>query len=118
MYFLAPFVLGFMERFPHYRRPSTFIGLTILTLSLVASSFATAVWQLILSQGIFYAFGGCMLYLPCIVYLDEWFVKRKGLALGTNCSNISKSTDEMVYLHEIQESHLLVLELEAWLFHS
>ena len=84
MYFLAPFVMGYLKRFPQHRRPSTFIGTAILTLSLVASSFATAVWQLILTQGVFYAIGGCMLYLPTIMYLDEWFVKRKGLALGMN----------------------------------
>ena len=83
MYFLAPFVLGICRRFPHRRRLCTFLGLTFLPLTLVASSYAQKVWQLIVTQGILYAVGGCMLYLPTFQYLDEWFVKRKGFALGS-----------------------------------
>ncbi|MCJ1411932.1 hypothetical protein MMC19_006024 [Ptychographa xylographoides] len=61
---------------------STVVGLAILAISLIGSSFATTAWQLILTQGILYAIGGSLLYLPTIMYLDEWFVRRKGLALG------------------------------------
>ncbi|KAI4095881.1 MAG: hypothetical protein LQ339_007119 [Xanthoria mediterranea] len=70
------------KRFPHRRRLCTFLGLMILSLALVASSFARAVWQLIITQGVLYAIGGCMLYMPTMQYLDEWFVRRKGFALG------------------------------------
>lgn len=29
-----------------------------------------------------YAIGGSIAYSPCILYIDEWFVSRKGLAYG------------------------------------
>lgn len=91
MYFLAPVVISTCKRFPHRRRLCTFLGLMILSLALVASSFARAVWQLIITQGVLYAIGGCMLYMPTMQYLDEWFVRRKGFALGTTNQNISSS---------------------------
>ncbi|KAI4261362.1 MAG: hypothetical protein L6R42_003439 [Xanthoria sp. 1 TBL-2021] len=91
MYFLAPVVISACKRFPHRRRLCTFLGLIILSLALVASSFARALWQLIVTQGVLYAIGGCMLYMPTMQYLDEWFVRRKGFALGTINRNISSS---------------------------
>lgn len=50
--------------------------------ALVAASFATEVWHLIITQGIFYAIGGSLLYSPTVLYLDEWFLERKGLVFG------------------------------------
>lgn len=38
--------------------------------------------HLILTQGILYGIGGALLYNPFLFYLDEWFIKRKGLAYG------------------------------------
>lgn len=64
------------------RRISTYIGLVVLIIALVSSSFSTAVWHLILTQGILYGIGGVLLYAPVIVYVDEWFIRRKGLAYG------------------------------------
>lgn len=82
MYFATPFVMALVKRFPNRRRLITSLGLLILSLSLVASSFAVTIWQLILTQGLLYATGGCMLYMPTLMLIDEWFVRRKGLALG------------------------------------
>lgn len=33
-------------------------------------------------QGVAYAIGGSLLYAPCISYMSEWFVVRRGLANG------------------------------------
>ena len=38
--------------------------------------------DLVLTQGLLYGVGGALLYNPFIFYLDEWFIKRKGLAYG------------------------------------
>ena len=57
-------------------------GLIIMCLSLGLSSLSTTVPHLIASQGIFYAIGGALCYSPAITFMDEWFVKRKGLAFG------------------------------------
>ncbi|KAI4248780.1 MAG: hypothetical protein L6R40_000791 [Gallowayella cf. fulva] len=41
-----------------------------------------------LTQGVLYAIGGSMLYWPTLIYLGEWFIKRKGLALGITFAGI------------------------------
>jgi hypothetical protein len=53
-----------------------------MCVALALSSFSTTTTHLIVTQGIFYAIGGNLAYLPCIIYMDEWFVKKKGLAFG------------------------------------
>jgi MFS family permease len=93
MYLSAPFVFFGLQAWPRFRRISSIAGLTIITIALIASSFSNAVWHLILTQGILYAIGGSLLYSPAIIYLDEWFIKRKGFAFGvmwagTGCSGI------------------------------
>ena len=82
MYLGSPFSFALLQRFPLYRRHCAVLGLFIMVIGLVASSFATRVSHLILTQGVLYAIGGSMLYTPTIIFLDEWFVARKGLAFG------------------------------------
>ena len=82
MYLGSPFSFVLLQRWPSLRRKSMFIGLIIATIGLIASSFATRVWHLILTQGIMYAIGGGFLYYPILIFIDEWFVRRKGLAFG------------------------------------
>lgn len=68
--------------FPNIRRASQALGLLVLCAALVGSSFADSTDQLIVSQGVFYAIGGIVSYAPTVLFLDEWFIKRKGLAFG------------------------------------
>lgn len=82
MYLGAPFSFALLQRFPLHRRHCAVVGLVIMIIALVASSFATRVSHLILTQGVLYAIGGSMLYTPTIIFLDEWFIARKGLAFG------------------------------------
>ncbi|KAJ4298865.1 hypothetical protein N0V90_004108 [Kalmusia sp. IMI 367209] len=82
MYFASPLVIGFTGTFPHRVRPFSAFGLVVMLLGIVCASFANSVWQLLITQGVMYGIGGSLLYLPSIVYLDEWFIRRKGLAFG------------------------------------
>lgn len=82
MYLFAPISLYVLEAWPCIRRLSSVVGLIVATSALIASSFSTKVWHLILTQGVMYAIGGSLLYSPTMFYLDEWFVKKKGLAFG------------------------------------
>ncbi|KAE9380516.1 MFS general substrate transporter [Stipitochalara longipes BDJ] len=82
MYLIAPLTLYILEAWPSTRRLSSILGLVVVVTALVASSFSTQVWHLILTQGCLYAVGGSFLYAPTMFYLDEWFVLRKGLAFG------------------------------------
>lgn len=91
MYLFAPISLYVLETFPPIRRLSSIVGLVIVLIALVAASFATEVWHLIVTQGFLYAIGGSLLYSPTMFYLDQWFVKRKGLALGVMWSGVGTS---------------------------
>ena len=82
MYLGAPFTFAALQRWPKYRLAYLPAGLFIIVVALIGSSFAQSVQQLILTQGVLYAIGGNLLYTPTIVFLDEWFVHRKGFAYG------------------------------------
>ena len=58
------------------------MGCPVVVLAVFLSSFATKVWHLILTQGILYAIGGNLVYYPIFMFIDEWFVRRKGFAFG------------------------------------
>ena len=79
---MSPITVILLQRWPSQRRNTSILGLALLTIGLVAASFATAVWQLILTQGLLYGIGGALVYNPFLFYVDDWFVKRKGLAYG------------------------------------
>ena len=89
MYLGSPLSLFILQRWPNRCRISSFLGLVIACVGIVSSSFATRVWHLLLTQGILYAVGACMLYYPVLLFIDEWFVQRKGLAFGV-CWVITK----------------------------
>ncbi|KAJ7645052.1 major facilitator superfamily domain-containing protein [Mycena polygramma] len=87
-------------RYPHHRSKAMWLGAVLCCGTLFGASYTTDVrlqsdsclpshrtillqlYQHILLQGVFYAIGGSLLYLPCISYLSEWFVVRRGLANG------------------------------------
>ncbi|KAH8684455.1 major facilitator superfamily domain-containing protein, partial [Tricladium varicosporioides] len=91
MYLFAPISLYILEAWPSVRKLSSIFGLIIVLASLIASSFATKVWHLILTQGILYAIGGSFLYAPTMFYLDEWFIRKKGLAFGIMWAGVGTS---------------------------
>jgi MFS family permease len=53
-----------------------------MCIALAAASFAQNVTHLIITHGILYAIGGGICYSPTILFVDEWFITRKGLAFG------------------------------------
>lgn len=82
LYLGAPFMVTICKMYPRQARWFTLAGLFIASLGLAMSSFCTTVPQLIITQGVIFGFGGCISYCPCTLYIDEWFVRRKGLAYG------------------------------------
>ncbi|EAS28118.2 MFS monocarboxylate transporter [Coccidioides immitis RS] len=82
MYLGSPICFMAMQKWPFWRTWSIRIGFIIIIAALVTSSFATDVWQLVFTQGALYAVGGTLAYGPAIVFVDEWFVRQKGLAYG------------------------------------
>ncbi|KAE8363021.1 major facilitator superfamily domain-containing protein [Aspergillus caelatus] len=82
LYLASPFSLFILQRWPGLCRISSVAGLVIAVVGILSSAFATTVWQLLATQGIIYPIGACTLYYPVLIYIDEWFVRRKGLAYG------------------------------------
>src|ERR1700761_6433881 len=82
MYLSSPFVFAALKKWPKFRRPSVIVGLFIMCIALAGSSFSQSIAHLILSQGILYAIGGSLAYCPTIIFVDEWFIKKKGFAYG------------------------------------
>ncbi|KAF9700378.1 hypothetical protein EKO04_001509 [Ascochyta lentis] len=82
MYLISPFTFTILTRWPRLRRWFGPLGLALTAIGFLMSSFATTVWHLIATQGILCALGCGLLFTPTMLYLDEWFIKRKGLAYG------------------------------------
>ena len=82
MYLGAPVAYGALRSYPYHRKACMVTGLVISVLSLIGASFANTTSQLIATQGVLYALGGLINYFPAFLYLDEWFVDRKGFAFG------------------------------------
>lgn len=82
MYLDIPLLMGLQRMYPSFARWAPMLGLLLMSLSLAASSFSQTTGHLILTQGVLYALGGSISYCPCILYMDEWFARRKGLAYG------------------------------------
>ncbi|KAM5354268.1 hypothetical protein ACJ41O_000918 [Fusarium nematophilum] len=82
MYLMMPLAFIALNRYPHLRKWCGPLGLTITIVSLTASAFVNDIAGLIATQGVLYATGCSLLFSPISLYMDEWFVERKGLAYG------------------------------------
>lgn len=82
MYLTMPVFLGLFQRWPRLRQYALWASLPIVAVALIGASFANTVPQLIVCQGIIYAIAGNALVMPSINFINEWFVRKKGLAIG------------------------------------
>ena len=82
LYLLSPVTFTLLTRYPHLQRHCAILGLVLTVAGSVLSSFSVAVWHLIATQGVLCAIGNGLLFSPTTLYLDQWFVRRKGLAYG------------------------------------
>lgn len=62
------------------------IGWPLCIISLVAGSFANSLGILILTQGVLYGVGFIIFYYPILSMVDEYWVRRRGMAYGLLCS--------------------------------
>lgn len=77
-----PLVTPSTIRYQKYQRHMICIGWLVCIVALLSSSFATKLWHLIVTQGLLYGIGIVIIYYPMLSMLNEWFVKRRGLAYG------------------------------------
>ncbi|KAJ5675243.1 uncharacterized protein N7477_005177 [Penicillium maclennaniae] len=81
-YMLLPVAFILLQALPRMKLWAAPIGFLIMCLAIAMSSFATNTGQLIVSQGVAYGIGASLAYAPTIIFMDDWFVQRKGLAFG------------------------------------
>ncbi|RFU79693.1 hypothetical protein TARUN_2561 [Trichoderma arundinaceum] len=89
MYLLMPIAFMILNKYPHIRRWCGPLGLLLTMISLSASAFVKSIAGLIATQGALYSIGCGLLFSPISLYMDEWFIERKGLAYGVMWSGKS-----------------------------
>lgn len=82
LYLDLPIVFAVVQAYKRYIRAACALGILIMGIALAASSFATDVTHLIITQGILYGLGGSISYSTCLILLNDWYDKRKGIAFG------------------------------------
>ena len=83
LYISLPFLSTlFSSRLSRWRRSAAVVGLIISGAGLIISASSTAVWHLLVTQGILCGLGSALVYSPTTLYLDEWFIRRKSYAYG------------------------------------
>ncbi|EHK24065.1 uncharacterized protein TRIVIDRAFT_45291 [Trichoderma virens Gv29-8] len=82
MYLMMPVIFVILNKYPYLRRWCGPVGLLITVTSLSASAFVSNIVGLIATQGALYSVGCGLLFSPISLYMDEWFIQRKGLAYG------------------------------------
>lgn len=85
-YLGAPFITPLVRRWSPYRLHMICIGWPLCISGLVAGSFADKMGTLVLTQGFMYGFGFLTLGFPIISMVDEYWVRRRGMAYGFLCS--------------------------------
>lgn len=79
---MSPVTFALFTQYPRLQAYCAPLGLAITVIGSLASSFSKTVWHLIATQGVMCALGNGLLFSPSSLYLDQWFLKRKGLAMG------------------------------------
>lgn len=81
-YLSAPMYFALLLGVPGFCRFATLIGFSLMCGSLILGSFSTNTSHLILSQGIGFGLGAGLNYCTVILWLNQWFVRRRGFAFG------------------------------------
>jgi MFS family permease len=85
-YLGAPLITPLIRRWSKYRTHMILIGWPLCILGLVAGSFANTLGTLLLTQGVMYGIGFIIFYYPILSMVDEFWVRRRGMAYGLLCS--------------------------------
>lgn len=77
-YVLPAFCMVVFRRYPEKVKGILYIATAVSSGSMLLSSWATSVWQLIILQGILGGTSGAVLYTPVLMWLQDWFLERRG----------------------------------------
>lgn len=81
-HFIPLLARGIFSAYPNSIRTVSTICIVISALSLIIASFMTKIAYFLLFQGIIYGISSGVTFTPVIIWLSQWFDKRRGLATG------------------------------------
>jgi MFS family permease len=85
-YLGAPIAMPLIRRHLRYRMHMICVGWPLCIIALVAGSYANQLSTLVLTQGVLYGLGFVIFYYPILTLLDEYWVRRRGMAYGIVCA--------------------------------
>ena len=68
------------------------VGMVLIALGLLGTSWASALWMVYISYGLLVGLGIAFVYTPSIASVQPWFTLRRGLAGGIASSGIGAGT--------------------------
>ncbi|GAA5833561.1 hypothetical protein JCM11251_003527 [Rhodosporidiobolus azoricus] len=81
-FMLPVFVITIFRRYPEWVRTILWCSVALNCGSMLAASWATQVSHLIILVGVLGGMSGAILYAPVILWQNEWWLDRRGLAGG------------------------------------
>ncbi|KAL8894805.1 MAG: hypothetical protein Q9192_004043 [Flavoplaca navasiana] len=85
-YLGAPVATYLLRRYRRWQKEVIWTGCSVSVIGLVAASFAPDFGTLVATQGVVFGIGILIMYYPVFSMLNEWFIDRRGLALGILCA--------------------------------
>jgi len=87
IYLSMPILFGLLaRRLTRFRTHALLVGGVLSVVSIVASAFTTSVSGLIATQAILQGLGATLLYSASMIYIDEWYIQRKGFGYAVTLS--------------------------------
>ena len=79
-HFVPLLLRGFTATYAHLHRKMVMFSLVLSVLSILIASFSTSIAMLIAFQGVCFGITSGVLLTPVVLYLGQWFDKKRGLA--------------------------------------
>lgn len=94
-HFVPLLLRGFLATFAHLRRTMVMISLVLSSLCILIASFSKSIAMLIAFQGVFFGITSGVLLTPVVLYLPQWFDKKRGFA--TSCIFMGSGVGGVVF---------------------
>ncbi|GAA5979675.1 hypothetical protein JCM11641_004051 [Rhodosporidiobolus odoratus] len=87
-FILPTIVVILFRRYPEWVKTSLWASVAIACGGMLISSWATEAWHLIVLQGVFVGMANAVLFAPIFAFIGEWWVTKRGMALGIVLSGL------------------------------
>lgn len=81
-HFVPLLLRGFTTTFAHFHQRFVVVSLIVSSVCILITSFSKSITMLIAFQGVLFGTSSGILLTPVVLYLGQWFDKRRGFATG------------------------------------